>query len=306
MLGEESEVETIGGDAEQEQQVAAGAETNEEAEAANAEVEPEVEEDDPDLEDFEYEGKAIKLPRGLKDRFLMHEDYTRKTQGVAEERRAVEETKQALSQREQEFTKQVESQTALLGDYAELRAMSLSLERYQNVDWARLDEEDPIGAQRAFREMQNLKDAAQQKYFSIQQKEAERNQTAQREDAKRTEDFHKALRSEIKDWSPELDLQLTNYARSRGIPDQELRSIRNVGYVKILREAMEGAQLKANAQKQIAEAKAKPKPAPEQQAKPLEKPARGQAPATRGLSDELSPEDWLKERNKQIARRNAA
>lgn len=306
MFGEESDVETNGAapiEGKEPELEAGAAETTEEGAAENAETEPEVE--DPDLEDFEWEGKSLKLPKGLKDRFLMHEDYTRKTQAVSQEKRAVEETKQTLAQREQEFTKQVESQTALLGEYAELRAMSMSLERYQEVDWQRLDEEDPIGAQRAFREYQNLKDAAQAKYFSIQQKETERTQTAQREDAKRTEDFRKSLAAEIKDWSPELDLQLTNFARSRGIPDQELRSIRNVGYVKLLREAMEGVQLKEQLRKQVAAAKTK-QPSPDDKPKPLEKPAKGQAPATRGLSDDLPVEDWVKLRNNQVRRRNAA
>lgn len=306
MFGEESDVETNGAapiEGKEPELEASAVETTEEGAAEDAETEQEVE--DPDLEDFEFEGRAIKLPRGLKDRFLMHEDYTRKTQAVSEEKRAVEATKQTLSQREQEFTKQVESQTALMGEYAELRAMSMQLEQYQNIDWVKLEDENPVGAMRAQREMQAIRDAAQAKYFSIQQKETERAQAAQREDAKRTEDFRKALAAEIKDWSPELDLQLTNFARSRGIPDQELRSIRNVGYVKILREAMDGIRLKEQLRQKMTEAKTK-QPSPDDKPKPLEKPAKGQAPATRGLSDDLPVEDWVKLRNKQVARRNAA
>jgi hypothetical protein len=45
---------------------------------------------DDSLEEIEHEGKKHKVPKELKDAFLRHSDYTRKTQEVAEQRKQVD------------------------------------------------------------------------------------------------------------------------------------------------------------------------------------------------------------------------
>ena len=52
---------------------------------------PEEMEPPPELEEVEHEGKKYQIPKPLKGALLMQADYTRKTQEVAEQRRAVEE-----------------------------------------------------------------------------------------------------------------------------------------------------------------------------------------------------------------------
>ena len=48
--------------------------------------------DDADSEEVEHEGKTYRVPKALKDSFLRHSDYTRKTQELAQERQVVHQT----------------------------------------------------------------------------------------------------------------------------------------------------------------------------------------------------------------------
>jgi hypothetical protein len=59
---------------------------------------PEVETSDDDSEEVDYEGEKYKLPKKLKDALLRQQDYTQKTQQVAEQRRAIEAQAQQVQQ----------------------------------------------------------------------------------------------------------------------------------------------------------------------------------------------------------------
>lgn len=56
-----------------------------------------AEEDAPSLEEIEHEGKTYKVDPALKGAFLRQQDYTQKTQQVAEEKRQVDAAKQQTS-----------------------------------------------------------------------------------------------------------------------------------------------------------------------------------------------------------------
>ena len=63
--------------------------------AENAETE---ESDEDDLEEFEWNGRKVKGPKGLKEGLMMQADYTRKTQEVANTRKELEARAQRLEQ----------------------------------------------------------------------------------------------------------------------------------------------------------------------------------------------------------------
>src|SRR5688572_14468037 len=51
-----------------------------------------------ELDEIEFDGERYKIPKKLKNGFLMQSDYTRKTQEVAEERKAIAAAKEAAKQ----------------------------------------------------------------------------------------------------------------------------------------------------------------------------------------------------------------
>src|SRR3954468_9858746 len=81
-----------------------------------------------DLEDIELEGKQYRVPKDLKDGYLRQADYTRKTQEVAEQRKAVEE-------REKAFQDQARLHQEHIKDVAKLVTLDEQIEKYQKYDW---------------------------------------------------------------------------------------------------------------------------------------------------------------------------
>ncbi|WP_420415286.1 hypothetical protein [Roseibium sp.] len=254
---------------------------------------------DPELDDFEFEGQTYKVPSALKSSLSrlesMDADYTQKSQANAE-------LKRDLEAREQAFNQQVQAQRNLFGEYTQLQNIQNELINLQKTDWQKLKAEDPFAPQEVMLRIQQLENAGRQVAASIQHKEQQRTQNEQRESAKHAEEFQAALHREIDGWSPDLNAQLTTYANSHGFSADELGGVRDVRIVKALKEGLEGRQLKERLQKQQKAAK-KPKPKPE--AKPLAKPsAKGRGSAKKGLSDDMSAEEWAAMRNKQVAARS--
>ncbi|WP_298966153.1 hypothetical protein [uncultured Roseibium sp.] len=274
-------------------------EADEEAETEDAEDEEDefnLDDDDEgvsEVEEVEFEGKNYKVHPDLKLALMRNADYTQKSQGVAEDRRTLE-------QREEAFEQQVQVYQELRSEYAKFEAIQGQIDQYKNVDWNALEEQDPIEAGRHWRSFQQMKDSQQQLAAGIRHKEHECSQAAQREAAKRDEEYVQARNKVIPDWSEQLNLQLTDFAKTYGFTQDDVGSLRDPRMLQILREAMDGRQLKTKLQEKRKAAK---KPKPKQDVKPLKKQAKGRTSAPKGLSDDMSPEAWVAARNKQVAAR---
>ena len=101
-----------------------------------------------DSEEIEHEGRKYLVPSALKPLLLMQADYTRKTQEVAEQRRAVQAERQALHQTSQ----------AELDAYAHATTLAGRLAQYQQVDWRAWHDSDPFAASAATSEYNMLRD----------------------------------------------------------------------------------------------------------------------------------------------------
>lgn len=270
-----------------------GEETQEDEEADDNDGD---DEDSPELVDFEVKGKAYKVHPDLVRHLMLDADYTQKRQAGAEKERE-------LIAREQSLTEQAEAQKALIGDYAQLQNINNQLAQYKNFDWQKAEAEDPFSPQRHMLRIQELKDAQQQLAAGIQQKEHQRTVETQQETAKREQEFQMSLHQEIPGWGHEMGVQLTTFAANTyGVTPDELSTIKDVRFVKMVKDLKEAHELKARLQKQQQAAK-KPKPKPE--AKPLTNPpAKGRAKVKKGLSDDMKTGDWMKQRQKQVAARS--
>lgn len=202
----------------------------------NSGTEQEEEEDEIDVGD-----KKIRVPKSvaetLKSERLMHADYTRKTQEVAEQRKAFE-TQQAQHQ------EQVKSHQENLKEVAAILSIDETLEQYSKVDWDALSETDPIEAQKHFMKYQQLgatRAAAVQKLQEAEQKKAF---DAQQSRAKQLEDANAVLSRDIKGWSPEVATKLHAFAiQDLGFTPQEMGQVTDPRIVKLLHQAYVGASL---------------------------------------------------------------
>ena len=243
-------------------------------------TEPEAQDD---TEEVEHEGKKYRVPKDLKPALMMHADYTRKTQEVAELRRAAEAERQQYQQASAEHVQAL----------AAVHSLDQQIGQFQKVNWQELGDSDPVQAQKLWIQFSQLKDSRQQLVGQVQQMEQQRAFEAQQENAKRIEEGHAALKREIPNWGPELVGQIRDYAvKELGFQPQELQQVNDPRVVKLIHAAMVGTQL-VKKQQQAATTS--------QPAKPVTK-VGGNSPA-RNDPNSLGVNDWMKARNDQLRKK---
>lgn len=272
---------------EPEDQEVTDAEEGDELSEGEEEGEGDEQEAEPELEEIEYEGKTFRVPPELKKGLMLNADYTRKTQEVADQRKALESDRQALVQ-------QAQAQQQNIRDYAQIEALTQRIAEYDKIDWQSLNSQDPVKAQSLWIQLGQLKDQRATLATTLHQKEQERTLTAQREAARRNEEGQAVLRKEIPNWGPELASKLKDFAVSNGFTAQEVEQVVDPRTVKILNLAYVGAQLAEKQRTAIRKPKAEAKPVPSVSTKGK--------PDNR-LRDDISTEEWVRRRNAQIAAR---
>ena len=259
-----------------------------ETEEIEGEGDEETEEVDgePDTTEVELNGEKYKVPAALKDAFLMQADYTRKTQEVAEVRKTAEAK---LAEAEQIFSvsnEVLEARAALLN-------VSHGLGQFKDMDWAKLEAEDPIGAMSAWRQYQQLEKARGEITGFLDQEQSKRAATAEQETANRLRETAEFARTKIPGWTPDVDAKVTAFAEAElGFTRDTLKTAYSPSVYKALHLAWLGHQ---SLQKQNAQ------PKPTQVAAPLKKVSPKGNPVA-GLDDRLSIDEWMKQREAKARR----
>ncbi len=245
---------------------------------------------DEDLEEFDWNGKKIMGPKGLKDGVLMQADYTRKTQEVAAKARELEDRAKHIDQQSKAGEEEMNARAALI-------SIDTSLKSYENIDWDAWEAQDLFAAQKGWREYQTLKESKGQVAEYLGERQKARTEQTQQETAKRLQETRQFAETQIKGWTPELDSKITDFAtKELGFDWNTLKSAYTPAVYRALYLAHIGH---AALQKQSVAPKSPVNPATQ----PLTKiTARANPPPT-GLDDRLSMDEWTKRRNAQLAKR---
>lgn len=166
-------------------------------------------------------------------------DYTRKTQALAEQRKAFEAEQQAVLQERAEYAKVL----------SQLQAQ-LSQATAQEPDWDALYDQDPIEASKlerkwkAYKEQQSAVRAEQDRIA-----EQERGEQIKRLRTQVMSEQEKILEA-IPEWKDETKARegkakLVAYGKSLGFSDDELNAVYDSRMVRILKDAAAYAELKA-------------------------------------------------------------
>lgn len=251
----------------------------------NGEPIEQVEADPDEIED-ELDGIKVKgkkdLVEKLKAERLMHADYTRKTQEVAEIRRAAEAERTQYAQANAE---QVRAMATLV-------SMDQQLQQMQQIDFQALNQQDPVKAQELFFQMQQLKDNRQQFAGQLQQMEQQRTFEAQRLVAKQIEEGDAVLKRDIPGWGPEVGRKVFDFAtKELGADPGALSNLTDPVLAKALYYAMVGKQALAK-QKEGARSTLDP-------IKPVSKVSGNNAGASKDMN-RLSVDEWMRARNDQL------
>jgi len=276
MLDEVSDDESINLDApeeelEQEEVPEEEAEESEEPEGDDEEPteDEEVEEDEDSVEEqpkslkLKINGEELEKP--LDEVIALAQqglDYTKKTQEVAEQRKALEEYAQTVKVQEEVFMQQVQLQQALIGDVAQLTAVDKQLAAFNDVNWQELSDNDFVEAQKLFFTYNQLQ---QQRGQLATELEAKAQQIQQQQAAKMQEKIAQGkeiLAKEIPNWSRETTQELMTFGKEYGFSDDELGTIIDPRHVKVLHDAMQWRKLQKNsvAKNKVSQAKPVVKP----------------------------------------------
>ncbi|WP_309091123.1 hypothetical protein, partial [Phenylobacterium sp.] len=215
------------------------------------------------------------LPGALKGAFLRQADYTRKTQELAEQRRALEAERGAWQ--------------GASADRATLAALERQLEAFEGVDWRALADGEPERAHdlwEAYQDTQRLRDDFAQALSHAERQDELRRA---REAAERMAETGRKLSQEIEGWSPETAAKLVEYAQAFGVTLEELAETADPRLWKLLHKAWRADQA---GQEELA--------ARAQSVRPAVSVA-GLATGG-GVRDELGTKEWMRRRNEQMAK----
>jgi hypothetical protein len=200
-----------------------------------AKEEPEAEEE---AEEIEIEGEQFSVPKKLKNAFLRQEDYTKKTQEVAEQRRQLEEQSKFIQV-------QAQIQQAQFEKAVEVKGLANQVAEYEKLDWQALTQQDPAQAMALNMQYQQLQKQLQAKAQEMhgigqqaQQLTAQQRQTLAAEGAK-------AVKTKLPNWGPELQSAIAENTKSYGFNDSELSEIYDPRLIEVLHDAMQWKKLQA-------------------------------------------------------------
>lgn len=162
-----------------------------------------------DDEEVDYDGEKYKVPKKLKDAFLRQQDYTQKTQQVAEQRKVLEQ-QTAQNQQHAHMTQQY------IAEYAEALSLDKELAQYKQVNWTQLIDADPVQAMKLDRQMREIQSRRDQVVASVSQKQQAQAIDQQRFSERQINEGRAVLEREIKGWTPETAKTLKEFGIASG------------------------------------------------------------------------------------------
>jgi len=250
--------------------------------ATMLEAEDEDGQPEPDVFELELDGQVHLLPAALKGAVLRQADYTRKTQELAEHRRALEAERDAFGQ-------EVETYRIAKGDRLRLMALDDQIADFDGVDWEAYAAEDLQGAQHLWGRLGEMTQARNRLAYAVAHADERGQLEAARKAAESMAATGERLREEIDGWSPEVAARLVDYAQAFGVTLEELAQAADPRLWKLLHKAWKADQAdlgQAGAQAMSV------RPA-------VTVGAAGAGGG--GVRDELGTREWMRRRNAQTA-----
>ena len=187
-----------------------------------------------DGEEVEYEGKAYKVPKELKEALLRQSDYTQKTQAVAEQRKTMEERAQALETRERVLHATFDKAVAV-------REVQTKLKQFEQIDWQALVDTDPVEATRLNIAYQQLQREAQVKGSELHQAQLQAQQLNQQMDQQTLEQERTKLATLLPKFSPaDSERIIKNFGEFELTAQEQHLAMHSAKYVRLLHFAAIG------------------------------------------------------------------
>lgn len=211
-----------------------------EGEDSEEEFEAEPEETEGEFVEIEVDGELLQVPEKYKDYFLRQDDYTRKTQEVAAERKTLEVVRGEVEtkQRDQQFFDSV-YEDVLRANQKHAEAEQWQQYLRQNVDNLSSTEIEKIRIA-----VQDAQSEAQQIANEVQRKQQEHQQAQQQSQQELLKKGTEVLKSTIPNWGEEAQKQVMEHVLAKGFTPSEVNSLMDPRMVEIAWEAAQYRALK--------------------------------------------------------------
>lgn len=208
-----------------------------------------------DVEDLDVDGEIYKVPPSLKAKVsewkegsLRREDYTRKTQELADLTRQAQLTAEAIQTR-QAFEQEIAEERT------ELQRVQADMDRYKAVDWSSLEVESYIKLRGQF---DTLKERAAELNGKINEKAQQLTGKLTEHKQRLIEEGQKFLQKTIRDWGPEAQQAAKSGAKSVGYTDSELDNVYDARFAALSWKAAQFDKLQSGRADAVKKAQAAP------------------------------------------------
>lgn len=281
----------------------AQATTDDQANVETEGEEAEAPEPEEETEEVEWDGKKYAVPKPLKAGLMMQADYTRKTQEVAEERKA-------LAARAAEIDQHAELHRETLTQRVQLEKLSDQLSQFQSLDWDAFEAQYGTSAvAKAMAQWRGLETQVGKLTGEITEKETAIRLQSSEAEARALQEADEVLSREVQGFGPVMVRQVAETATALGFTADEIkasfvgtdgkadvRTFKALAELATLRAKVADYEAKQQKTAQVQKI-AKVQPAP------TVKPNGGQYKA--GLDDSLPIDEWNRRRVAQLAKRVA-
>jgi hypothetical protein len=277
-------------------------ETQEDAGAEAPVEQPEPEPEEPEEVELQFGAKSLKVAKGAIPEAVLAEledftknvqgDYTRKTQEVAEQRKAVEAERQL-------FQRLSELKGDQLKAFTTGQALAAEIEQLEKIDLNAVWQSDPDQARRIGDALSVKRAEFQKQVDAVAQHGAAMSAEEQRAIATLEEAGRAEMRRAVKGFDETAEREMVAYAVKMGISEQDAKKWPlNPKTAQLAWKAMQFDKLQAQTKAATA---AKPPPAPTAPVKAIA--SKSTASVQKSL-DDMTPEEFARVRNaKQFGRR---
>lgn len=173
---------------------------------------------DDGMADLDWEGQTIKIPKGLKDAVMRNDDYTRKTQELAEQRKSLDQVRELAS------TKQIEAAfgESIASESQEISVIDAYLAQASKMDWSQMSTEQML-RQRV--EIDNIKARREDLSKSIDGKRSKFQTDLQARITELRGKSRELASKSIQGFSEDTEKSMREYARSEGLADSEIDNV---------------------------------------------------------------------------------
>lgn len=189
--------------------------------------------------DLEWEGATLKVPKGLKEAVMRNEDYTKKTQELAEHRRSVDQLRELAQTRQLEST----FSESIAPEQQEVSVIDAYLQQAAKLDWSQMTTDQML---RHKVEVDNIKERRAQLADSMNGKRAKFTAEVQAKLAELRGKSRELASKSIQGFSEDTEKGMREYARTEGLTDSEIDNVLlDPRSFKVIYKAMQFDKVKA-------------------------------------------------------------